>query len=148
MILLDLMMPEMDGFEFAAELHRHPEWRSIPIVVLTAKDLTADELARLNGNVHTILEKEDATREELMHQVRDLLAGWAVPGRGDDRQDVTPGATESIEAKSAMSKILLVEDNETNRDMLSRRLLKRGYEVVIAIDGESGLSLPKAKRRT
>src|SRR4028118_523484 len=40
-----------------------------------------------------------------------------------------------------MPKILLVEDNETNRDMLSRRLLRRGYEVVIAVDGESGLSL-------
>jgi CheY-like chemotaxis protein len=40
-----------------------------------------------------------------------------------------------------MSRILLVEDNETNRDMLSRRLLRRGYEVVIALDGESGLEL-------
>jgi CheY-like chemotaxis protein len=40
-----------------------------------------------------------------------------------------------------MSKILLVEDNEMNRDMLSRRLLRRGYEVVIAPDGESGLSM-------
>jgi two-component system cell cycle response regulator DivK len=40
-----------------------------------------------------------------------------------------------------MSKILLVEDNEMNRDMLSRRLIRRGYEVVLAIDGESGLAL-------
>jgi CheY-like chemotaxis protein len=40
-----------------------------------------------------------------------------------------------------MSKILLVEDNEANRDMLSRRLARRGYEVVIAVDGESGLAL-------
>ncbi len=40
-----------------------------------------------------------------------------------------------------MSKILLVEDNEMNRDMLSRRLMRKGYEVVIAVDGESGLAL-------
>jgi two-component system cell cycle response regulator DivK len=40
-----------------------------------------------------------------------------------------------------MSKILLVEDNEANRDMLSRRLMRRGYEVVIAVDGESGVEL-------
>jgi CheY-like chemotaxis protein len=40
-----------------------------------------------------------------------------------------------------MSKVLLVEDNEMNRDMLSRRLVRRGYEVVIAVDGESGLAL-------
>ena len=44
-----------------------------------------------------------------------------------------------------MSKILLVEDNETNRDMLSRRLLRRGYEVVIALDGESGLTLAESE---
>lgn len=43
-----------------------------------------------------------------------------------------------------MSKILLVEDNEMNRDMLSRRLIRRGYEVVIALDGESGLSLAES----
>jgi CheY-like chemotaxis protein len=44
-----------------------------------------------------------------------------------------------------MSKILLVEDNEMNRDMLSRRLLRRGYEMVIAVDGESGLSLAESE---
>jgi CheY-like chemotaxis protein len=44
-----------------------------------------------------------------------------------------------------MSKILLVEDNKTNRDMLSRRLLKRGYEVVIACDGESGLVIAESE---
>jgi len=44
-----------------------------------------------------------------------------------------------------MSKILLVEDNEMNRDMLSRRLLRRGYEVVIAVDGESGLALAQSE---
>jgi len=43
-----------------------------------------------------------------------------------------------------MSKILLVEDNEMNRDMLSRRLIRRGYEVVIALDGESSLSLAES----
>jgi CheY-like chemotaxis protein len=46
---------------------------------------------------------------------------------------------------SNTSKILLVEDNETNRDMLSRRLLRRGYEVVLAVDGEIGLSLAESE---
>ncbi|HEY3329038.1 MAG TPA: response regulator [Capsulimonadaceae bacterium] len=44
-----------------------------------------------------------------------------------------------------MPRILLVEDNETNRDMLSRRLIKRGYDVVLAVDGESGLELASAE---
>jgi len=43
-----------------------------------------------------------------------------------------------------MSKILLVEDNEMNRDMLSRRLQRRGYEVVVAVDGQEGLALAQS----
>ena len=84
LILLDLMMPEMDGFEFAAELHRHAEWRSIPIVVLSAKDLTVEELVLLNGNVHSVLVKRGRSRDDLMVQVRELLAGWAVPAQPED----------------------------------------------------------------
>ena len=75
LIFLDLMMPEMDGFEFAAEVRRHPEWRSIPIVVITAQDLTAEERKRLNGNVEKILRKDGDSRESILEQVRDLLAG-------------------------------------------------------------------------
>ena len=87
-IVLDLTMPEMDGFEFAAELHRRAAWRSIPIVVLTAKDLTAEEVLRLKGSVHTILDKGGCSRDELMHQVRDLLAGGAVPVERNRHPDV------------------------------------------------------------
>jgi CheY-like chemotaxis protein len=46
---------------------------------------------------------------------------------------------------SAMTKILLVEDNEMNRDMLSRRLLRRGYEVLVAEDGVAGVSMAKSE---
>jgi len=74
-VITDLMMPEMDGFEFAAEVRRHPEWRSIPIVVITAQDLTAEERKRLNGNVEKILRKDGDSRESILEQVRDLLAG-------------------------------------------------------------------------
>jgi CheY-like chemotaxis protein len=44
-----------------------------------------------------------------------------------------------------MNKILLIEDNELNRDMLSRRLRKRGYEVVMAVDGETGVAMAEAE---
>ena len=67
LILLDLMMPEMDGFEFAIEVRERDEWRSIPIVVLTAHDLTSEERRRLNGYVEKILQKEGDSREALLH---------------------------------------------------------------------------------
>lgn len=72
-ILLDLMMPEMDGFEFMAEFRKHEEWKTIPIVVITAKDLTPEDRLRLNGYVEEILQKGAFTREDLLNEVRVLV---------------------------------------------------------------------------
>jgi signal transduction histidine kinase/DNA-binding response OmpR family regulator len=73
LILLDLMMPEMDGFQFVAELRNHEQWRSIPVVVITAKDITPEDRLRLNGYVEKILQKETYTSEKLLAEVRDLV---------------------------------------------------------------------------
>jgi len=73
-ILLDLMMPEMDGFEFVAEFRRHEAWRAIPIVVVTAKDLSQDDRERLNGHVQKILQKGTHDRDQLLAEVRELVS--------------------------------------------------------------------------
>jgi CheY-like chemotaxis protein len=73
LILLDLMMPEMDGFAFVEELRHQEAWQSIPIVVITAKDLTPDDHRRLNGYVERILRKGAYSPEELLREVRDLV---------------------------------------------------------------------------
>ncbi len=73
LILLDLMMPEMDGFEFLAELRKRPGCERIPVVVITAKDLTPEDRRRLNGQVTRILQKTATTREEMLTEVRALL---------------------------------------------------------------------------
>lgn len=70
LILLDMMMPEMDGFEFVMKLQQNKAWRDIPVVVVTAVDLTAQDRARLNGRVETILQKGVFRREELLDAVR------------------------------------------------------------------------------
>jgi GAF domain-containing protein/DNA-binding response OmpR family regulator len=74
LILLDLMMPEMDGFEFVAELRRHEGWRAIPVVVITARDLSRDDRDRLNGHVEKILQKGTYDRDQLLAEVRELVA--------------------------------------------------------------------------
>ncbi|HEX8616347.1 MAG TPA: response regulator, partial [Thermoanaerobaculia bacterium] len=83
LIFLDLLMPEMDGFAFAAEVCRRPEWRSIPIVVLTSQDLSNADRRRLSGHVETILRKHGDSRESLLAQVRDLLVGNKAARRHD-----------------------------------------------------------------
>ncbi|HEY1339656.1 MAG TPA: response regulator, partial [Bryobacteraceae bacterium] len=73
-VLLDLMMPKMDGFEFIVEMHRHEEWRQIPIVVITAKELTAEDRRKLHGSVEKVLLKGAYSREELLGKVRELVS--------------------------------------------------------------------------
>jgi CheY-like chemotaxis protein len=72
-ILLDRMMPEMDGFEFLEELRRDEAGRALPVIVITAKDLSADERERLNGRVARVLQKGAYTREALLTEVRELV---------------------------------------------------------------------------
>ena len=74
LILLDLMMPKMDGFAFLDELRKHEAWRSIPVVVLTSKDLTPEEQRRLTGNVEKILQKGGYGRDALLREVRRVVA--------------------------------------------------------------------------
>ncbi|MNI07761.1 Response regulator PleD [compost metagenome] len=74
LILLDLMMPQMDGFEFVTELRKQEEWRSIPIVVVTAKHITEEDRSRLNGFVNNIVQKGDLHREALLREIRHLIA--------------------------------------------------------------------------
>ena len=79
LILLDLMMPKLNGFEVAAELHRNPTWRSIPVVVMTAKDLTEDDRARLNGVVARVLQKETDGSSGLLEALHDIVSSGAAP---------------------------------------------------------------------
>jgi signal transduction histidine kinase/CheY-like chemotaxis protein len=72
-IMLDLVMPEMDGFEFLVEMRSHAEWRDVPVLVVTAKDLTAEERSRLNGDVERVLQKGGAELPELLREIVRVL---------------------------------------------------------------------------
>jgi signal transduction histidine kinase/CheY-like chemotaxis protein len=74
-VLLDLMMPEMDGFELVAALQNNPAWRGIPVIVITALDLTPEDKNRLNGRVERILFKHAMTPTELGQRLHALLGG-------------------------------------------------------------------------
>jgi len=73
-IVLDLIMPGMTGFEFLAELRSRQEWRATPVVVITAKDLTEEDKRSLDGGVAQILQKSAATPAELLAELRRALA--------------------------------------------------------------------------
>ena len=72
-ILLDLMMPVMDGFEFAVKLRQREEFRSIPVIVITAKLLTAEDRQRLSGTVERIVQKGGSSLKEFLGHVNELV---------------------------------------------------------------------------
>jgi CheY-like chemotaxis protein len=63
----------MNGCQFVTELRSRPEWRSIPVVVLTAKDLTPEDQECLRGAVQDIMQKGSYSRDDLLREVRDLM---------------------------------------------------------------------------
>jgi signal transduction histidine kinase/CheY-like chemotaxis protein/HAMP domain-containing protein len=71
-ILLDLMMPEMDGFAVVAALQKEPRWSDIPVVVVTARDLDAKDRERLNSGVQSVLVKETFRPADLVERIRRL----------------------------------------------------------------------------
>jgi len=79
LIILDLMMPELDGFGFLEALRARPEWLRIPVVVVTAMDLSADERARLNLSVQRVLQKGAYERDTLLHEVSTLVSAHIQP---------------------------------------------------------------------
>jgi len=88
LVLLDLMMPEMDGFEFLEALRERGEVGEVPVIVITAKELTEADRTRLNGAVTSILAKATVGTDRLLREVRRLASEWS---RSAARQTRTDG---------------------------------------------------------
>ena len=73
LIILDLMMPEVDGFAALDELRSKPQTANIPVIVATAKELTIDEKSRLQGQIQSLMMKGDFLNDEFLDEVRSLI---------------------------------------------------------------------------
>ncbi|HZA67214.1 MAG TPA: response regulator [Geminicoccaceae bacterium] len=78
LVLLDLMMPGMDGFEVLERLHGDETWREVPVIIVTAKDLTSDDIDRLNGRVVKVLQKGTYQRRDLVRDIHAMIARQVV----------------------------------------------------------------------
>ena len=126
------MMPEMDGFAVVAALQKEPRWRDIPVIVITARDLDAQDRERLNSGVQSVLVKDMFRPAELVERIRRLVGGSLCKQR---------------EGSGVVIKILYVEDNDDNVYMLKMRLeLLDEFEVLVAEDGEKGCEVAATER--
>jgi signal transduction histidine kinase/CheY-like chemotaxis protein len=80
LVLLDLLMPGMDGFEVLERLNGDSTWREVPVIIVTAKDLTPDDVDRLNGRVAKVLQKGAYQRRDLVRDIRAMIARQVAHG--------------------------------------------------------------------
>ena len=73
LILLDLMMPEMDGFEFVHKMRDNAKWRDIPVIVLSAKTLTDEDKRLLSGRVQQVVKKNTCSHEQIIETIQALI---------------------------------------------------------------------------
>ena len=121
-LVLDLMMPEMDGFEVLDRIRMDPETGSLPVIIVTARDLTIEDRKRLEGSVTSILAKSDTTSEALLGEIKRIL--MKIEGHPESPKD---------------KRILLVEDNESSVIQVKSTLESEGFIVDVALDGEKAL---------
>lgn len=85
LIILDLIMPEMDGFDFLIELRKQPAFKAVPVVVVTAATLSEEDHQRLNGGVERVLAKTAFSRNELLDELRKMVARYVLKRRSPDK---------------------------------------------------------------
>lgn len=78
LILLDIVIPGINGIEVVQRLRQNPLWREIPIVIISAKELTLEERGRLQGDVERIFKKGDVTCNELLQSIRSIASKGAL----------------------------------------------------------------------
>jgi signal transduction histidine kinase/CheY-like chemotaxis protein/CHASE3 domain sensor protein len=125
-IILDLMMPGIDGFEVLKEVRNDDRTAKIPVLILTAKHITKKDLKLLKRNsIHQLIQKGDIDRLELQSTIFDMLFDQSKIETKKLKKDIRPT-------------ILIVEDNADNRTTL-KAILKDSADLIMAIDGEQGI---------
>jgi len=144
-IILDLMMPGIDGFEVLESIRSTDETREIPVLILTAKDLTNADLAKLSANnSQQLVQKGDVDIEELLHKIKLMLGAAPAGETGISKQKIPvrkiKQATKSAVKNNIIPRVLIVEDNPDNM-VTMKAILGSRFLLLEAGDGEQGLKM-------
>lgn len=127
-LVLDLMMPDMDGFQVLEKIRKKPETKYLPVIVVTAKDLSKEDDAKLSGNVSKVITKSDTTPQDLHKEIKRIISGL-------EQSQLTYLNPKKI----SESRILIVEDNPEAIVQIKSVLEKEHYKVDVANGGELAL---------
>ncbi len=137
LILLDLMMPEMDGFDLVRIIRKTQAGRNIPVVVVTAKDLTIEDHQRLKGSVQKVLQKGSFSHEELLQEIRAMVRPQLhqvarvanAPRVPAGSLPARPGVATALEASALLQLQQQLETIQAERDALQAQLEQRQQTV-------------------
>ena len=159
-IILDLMMPEIDGFDVLEKIRGTKKTSKIPVLILTAKDLTKEDLAKLSqNNIQQLIQKGDIDAEGLLFKVKLMMGNMPRTTnkntKNTKQQPNKPATADSsageilhteVEKRESTDDcktcILAIEDNPDNMVTI-KAILKNRYCIAEAYDGETGLQQAK-----
>lgn len=149
-IILDLMMPDVDGFDFLEKIRSKEMTKNIPVLILTAKDLTREDLSRLSANnVQQLIHKGDIDVDGLIFRL-GLMMGKGI-NNSSDRSNENLYQTKDLHnyrkpgMDGSVGNLLVIEDNEDNMATI-QAILKGKYNILEAFDGEQGLSIARSQK--
>jgi signal transduction histidine kinase/CheY-like chemotaxis protein len=119
-VLLDLLMPDMDGFQVLEYIQKDKAWKRIPIVVLSGKDLSKEEREILQKGAYMLLEKGKISLKTVSEHIESIIRALEVAHSGS---------------------LLVVDDNEMNLNLISGFFEDKGYTVYQAKSGQEGIDL-------
>ncbi len=142
-VILDLMMPGIDGFQVLDSLRADPGTRDLPILVLSAKELTTEDRARLaHNNVQQLVRKGSIDRNQLVECIETILETDSTTQIAPDaEQDISVPETARVKKERKDVNILVVEDNPDNLLTINALLTDAGYNHFVAQDGHEALSV-------
>ena len=122
-IVLDLLMPEMDGFQVLEQIHNNKVWKQIPVVIVTGKSLSAIERQYLYRGTQLLLEKGKLSAADIPRHIEKVV------------QSVATAGTRSL---------LIVDDNEINLQLIKGIFEDEGYTVYAAQSGQKGIEIAQS----
>ena len=139
-MILDLMMPEVDGFQVLAAVRGEARTERLPVLILTAKHVTKEELSFLKGNhIHQLIQKGDINKEGLLSAVARMVA----PDPAPPSVVLMPRKARRRRSPSEEITILVVEDNADSR-RAACAILSDAHRVIEAADGQAGVEQARA----